>query len=423
LKLFAKYNRFNILASIIIFLLGCFAFFFVMHKVLVQQLDRSLTVEQIEVEQYVKEHNNLPEVVNTTDQQVHFTETTTIFPKREITSTQAWDEPDQDYDEIRVLNFGLRASNRYYKVSISKSQKETEELFKAILPIAVGMIALTLLAGFFINRFFLKRIWKPFYNTIEQMDSFHLHAQHFPRLRKTGINEFDAMNNHLNDMVSRVKQEYQSLKEFTGNAAHEMQTPLSIVLNQTELLMQDEAILKSHHAEIATIEEAAQRLSHLNSSLLLLTKIENQLFIMNEQVEWDILIKKRVKELQELITSQGLSVSTKIAPVVNISHRHLADILLGNLLNNAIRYNYNGGAIAIRLNDKYLMIANTSPLPMLDKGKIFTRFYRHPETKTEGSGLGLSIVQQICDVAGYQFVYTYNQNMHSFSIHFSNKEL
>ena len=71
MKLFTKYNRINIITSILIFLGGCIAFYFVLDYVLVKQLDEALETEHAEIIQFAEKHNSLPEIINTNDQQVY----------------------------------------------------------------------------------------------------------------------------------------------------------------------------------------------------------------------------------------------------------------------------------------------------------------------------------------------------------------
>ncbi len=416
MKLFTKYNRINILASILIFLGGCIAFYFVMDHVLVKQLDESLETEQAEMAQYAKQHGNLPEIVNTNDQQVYVKEISQPIATAVYASSKTFNKNEQKKELMRQLVFGLSVSSKHYQITVNKSQEETEDLLKLIVLIAAVMVAFILLAGYIINRMVLKRLWQPFYSSMHTMANYQLQQPlHLPA---TTIEEFNLLNSTMNSMVARVEQDYQVLKEFTGNAAHEMQTPLAVISTNTESLMQDEAVLLHHHATISTIEEAAKRLSRLNQSLLLLTKIENRRFELDENVQWDVLVKQRLSELGRLATSQSLHITVHTVPVTTVFHQQLADILISNLLGNAIRYNMEGGSLNIELNEKELVIANTSPIPALDSTKIFNRFYRHPETKAEGNGLGLSIVHQLCNRAGYTLNYHYTGKEHVFTIRF-----
>lgn len=418
MKLFAKYNRINIVASILIFLGGCIAFYFIMHYVLVKQLDEDLEIEHAEIAQYAAAHNSLPEIINTDDQQVYFLQTTMPVLHATFASQKTWNENEHEKEWMRTLVFGVTVSGKHYQVTVNKSQEQKEGLLKMILLIAAIMIAVILLASYVINRIVLKHLWQPFYHTIQQISYYDLQKQRTLGLPATNVEEFTLLNNSLNSMATRVEADYQVLKEFTGNAAHEMQTPLAVISANTESLIQDETVLKFHHAEISTIEEATKRLSRLNQSLLLLAKIENRHFELNEEVDWKALIEERLNDLHELIALQNLQVNINAAHVKTVFHRHLADILISNLLGNAIRYNLEGGSIDIDLDERKLSISNTSVLPALDETKIFNRFYRHPEAKADGNGLGLSIVQQICNEAGCTLNYWYSSNRHFFIIFF-----
>ncbi|HXS36557.1 MAG TPA: HAMP domain-containing sensor histidine kinase, partial [Flavipsychrobacter sp.] len=220
-------------------------------------------------------------------------------------------------------------------------------------------------------------------------------------------------------MTERVQKDYLSLKEFTGHAAHEMQTPLAVIRTKLDILMQNETLLKHDTAQITDIEKAVHKLSRLYQSLLLLTKVENRQFILNEDVHLDKIIKDKCAEFWEMIEAKGIKVKLYLEPVPVFFHQHLAEIIISNLLNNAIRYNREKGTIEIILQPDYLSIANTSNFAELDKEKVFQRFYRHQGAQDEGNGLGLSIIKQICDFAGYTLVYQYISGEHLFKIIFN----
>ena len=104
--------------------------------------------------------------------------------------------------------------------------------------------------------------------------------------------------------------------------------------------------------------------------------------------------------------------------LVKLFINQLLEILISNLLNNAFRYNVKNGSVNIELANNSFTVSNNSFLPVLDEQKVFQRFYRHADTKQEGNGLGLSIVKQICTVAGYSVTYKYLNNHHNFIIAF-----
>ena len=104
-------------------------------------------------------------------------------------------------------------------------------------------------------------------------------------------------------------------------------------------------------------------------------------------------------------------------PIKLLFHKHLAEIVVGNLINNAIRYNIENGELKIELTKTELLISNTSINPALDENNIFVRFYRHTNNM-DGNGLGLSIVKEITEFAGYTIRYYFADNMHTFKVVF-----
>ena len=413
MKLYVKYNRVNILAAILIFIVGSCSFYFLLQYILVHQLDDTLKTEETEIKQYRNEHHAMPEITPTRHQVTTFTPVTDSFPAIYRTV-----KLNGHNDMYRQVQFGMEAAGKYYLVTVSRPLEETEDLLQVIILLTIIMIACILLVGYIINRVVLSGLWKPFYKTLDTLSAYELSSQQVLNFTPTGINEFDLLNENVQRMTERVQADYQSLKEFTAHAAHEMQTPLAIMRSKLDVLMQQDAILKHEGASISDFESAISRLSKLNQSLLLLTKVENRQFVLNEQVDMEALLKSKVSELLDIIEAKHLSVNIVVEPMTIRFHRHLADIILNNLLSNAIRYNREGGTIDISLQNNALIVSNTSSLPMLDRVRLFQKFYRHANVSEDGSGLGLSIIRQICDMAGYVIRYDYKDARHIFTILF-----
>jgi signal transduction histidine kinase len=416
MKLFSRYNRINITASIIVFLVGSVAFYLVLRAVLLKQLDASLRTEQTEIISYVQMHNKLPEVVNAYNQQITFSVTNELKPETRYYSEKGNDKEDNELEWMRKLAFDIKVADKNYHVIITKSQVETEDMLQLVIMVGAGMIALILLAGYVVNRMVIKRLWKPFYKTVEEVEQYQLAKQQALQLPASGISEFDLLNHQLVSMTDRAQQDYQVVKEFSANAAHEMQTPLAVIRTNTEALMQDEYVLQHHDKSIQTIGQSVNRLTRLNHDLLLLARIENGQFSLQEKIDLDKIILQKIDELSELLASKKITVDTRLTPVHISCNHHLAEVIVNNLLNNAIRYNKEGGIIKIELAPRQLIISNTSLLPALEKEKVSQRFYRHPQTKADGNGLGLSIVKQVCAVTGYTLQYDYQQGLHIFLI-------
>ena len=417
MKLLSKYYRVNITATIIVVLVSSVFYYFLIHQVLLEQLDDALQVEEQEITVHVKQNNSLPQPSYYHDQQVIFFELTGPVD-RKFSTVKIYSNEEKEYITTRQLIFSIKVADKTYKVNILKSQEETEDLVKLILLITLIIVLLLLIILFLVNRFLLSRLWKPFNSTIDELKKFNLSGKEKPRLKDSSINEFKELNEAVTIMAGHVSREYNTLKVFTENASHEMQTPLAVINSKLDVLIQDESINEQQMNQLQGIYQALDRLSKLNYSLLLLTRIGNNQFTQTENIPLDKVVKEKLIQFEELTESRRLKVTTDITPAIICCNKELLDILLNNLLNNAIRYNLENGEIFILVSTNKMVIANSSSIPALDEKLVFQRFYRHNDTQQEGNGLGLSIVKQICSVAGFSIEYLYQDSRHQFHIHF-----
>jgi len=416
MKLFTRYSRINITATICVFVLGSIAFYFVLQYVLLRQLNETLRSEQQEISGYISLHDTLPEFENTRHQWVTLQPTQLTSYQRSVRSVLSFN-PDEHEDEwIRELTFLATAGRRNYLVTVHKSEAETDDLLKLIIGVTMGMIAVILLVNFIINRRLVGRLLKPFYQTIDAIRNYQLASRAPLGLPGQRIDELNLLNESFNQMAQRIQSDYHELKTFTENASHEMQTPLSVIRAKAESLAQSSANSEHQMKEIGDIEDATNKLSRLHQSLLLLTKINNHQFHTNERSDLSGILRKKIREWEDL---PGVSISTDIADNVSpFMHPHLAEILVSNLLNNAIRHTPAGGTICVSLSGKSLVVSNTAAGDALDADRVFGRFYKK-EAGSEGTGLGLAIVKDVCQVSGCGALYSFRDHTHIFTIIFT----
>jgi signal transduction histidine kinase len=218
-------------------------------------------------------------------------------------------------------------------------------------------------------------------------------------------------------MVNKIHSDYINMKEFTEDAAHEMQTPLAIAQTKMELLLQDTNLNLQQTETIAQATTALQRLSKLNQSLLLLAKIENQQYESDTIINLTETTEKYLRLFEDLIRAKQLNVETIFSQSFEIRlHPFLADSLISNLLGNAIKYNYDGGKLSIEITNQKYCIANSSRKPPIDSQKLFKRFTSAEKPEDGSTGLGLAIVKRIADTHQLNIVYQFKEEMHSFCI-------
>ncbi len=409
MKLFTKYTRVNLLATIIIFLLSVIAFYFAIRFIVIDQVDSDLKIEEREIETYVKEHNALPEPIPVKDQKISYSLTGDHSHKKRFTTIAIKGERDS----FRILQFGITVNEKNYVATVAKSLEGTDDLANSILLISLATILLIMGTSLIINRVLLKRLWKPFYSSMDVLKNFRVDKKQSLNFPSTQIDEFTFMNQTLQKTTNQAQQEYSLLKEFTENASHEMQTPLAIIRSKLDLLIQDENLSEGQSKTMQSAYSAIEKLSRLNQSLLLLAKIENNQFAETTNINLKQKLEEKLDAFHELWQNQNISVSSSLGDATVCLNNELTDILLNNLLSNATRHNFSNGSIKIVLKEKTLEISNSSKEKELNSKQMFLRFFSQ-DKKSRYNGLGLSIIKQICDVSGFSIRYLFTGNEHQF---------
>ena len=417
MKLFAKYNRVNLIATTIVLIISGVSYYLILHFVLLKQLDNVLHVEEEEIKNYILINHSLPDPTNTKEQKIIFQPSNNAI-KRKIKTEKIYQKEDNEYELYRLLFFSVTVSGKNYNVYISQSQEETEDLMQIIASITLSLVMLLVFILFIVNRFILNKLWHPFNTTLAKLKEFNISQNQKLHLNTTNINEFIELNNVVTNMNDRVVREYNALKSFTENASHEIQTPLAIVNTKLELLIQSENFTAVQMQDIQTIHNEISRLSKLNQSLLLLTKIDNHQFEEKEKIDIVKIINNLLNNYEELFTAKKISLIKEIDTSVFIfMNETMAQVLISNLITNAIKHNIDNGSINIFLNKTYLLITNTGTALQHDPINMFERF-KKDKIHSDSLGLGLSIVKKICDRYNFSVNYEYDKKLHCLKIVF-----
>jgi signal transduction histidine kinase len=417
MKLFAKYNRINITSTILIFLLGCLAFFLLLRYIVIKQVDEDLKIEKNEILTYVNRFHHLPNIIEVRDQYTTYQKLNKPLHIDKIFTHTAYEKNKRRNELQRTIEFAFPVNDAWYLADVSKSLEETNRLIASIIIITITIILLILVVTFFINRVVLKKLWRPFYNTLETLQQFKLSNKNAVQFNNINTDEFQYLNTVLTNALSKAQQDYQTLKEFTENASHELQTPLAVIQSKLDLLIQDEHLSENESGIIQSAYDAVQNLNKLNQSLLLLAKIENKQFSETTVIDLKEMLQNKLSQFNDLWKSRNIQVQANLSEKSIRGNKYLVEILLNNLLSNATKHNIENGFIHIILNDD-LEITNSGILHSLDESFLYKRF--SSQNKEAGNyGLGLSIVQQICIASGYTSAYNFSPpNVHTFRLNF-----
>ncbi|MBT28281.1 MAG: hypothetical protein CMO01_01380 [Thalassobius sp.] len=317
------------------------------------------------------------------------------------------------------LDVTRKIGERYYKISIYDLIIEADDIEDGVEESLIKMYIILFVVVLILSWAVSFWILKPFNNSLELIRVFDITNKAKIKFPKTSTKEFNQLNIFLEEMTSKVKSDYHSLKEFSENASHEMQTPLAIAKGKLELLMEKGDLNEEQVHMVNSAYSAVSKLSRLGRSLSLLTKIENKEFKNAKEINLSELLNSLMFSFKELIELKNISLEESITPDVYLNiDKTLADILITNLLQNAIRHNYENGFIKVVLEKSYLEIVNSGkPLSISDPQELFIRF-KKAEQSGESIGLGLSIVKKICEVNNFEINYSYQNTEHSLKISF-----
>lgn len=225
------------------------------------------------------------------------------------------------------------------------------------------------------------------------------------------------------DIIQRqerlLRQEYLNLKEFTENAAHEMQSPMAIIQSKLDILLQSSNLTEVELRQIGAVSSATMRLSAVNRSLLLLAKIENNQFPIETQVQFGKIVAERLADFSELFAEKGISVNQQIDATFRVqSNPFLANLIVSNLVRNALAHNVDEGRVEVELSADRFRTVNTGRVLTVPPETLFERFQKggHDPNST---GLGLALVKKACEAHNWGLSYTHQEGTHTLEVRFA----
>ena len=418
-KLLYKTQRTYLYFLILLFAIVAPLFYYVANKFYLQQIDESLmltksdflnnSISRLEI-------NDIP-VWNRFNSETEIQKsiglkTDTLFNKLYFNFIEKENEP------YRVLNSPIQIEGKPYTLSIKSSLLESEDMISTIALLFVVILVLLFMGILLINKFLSARLWKPFYQTLQQIEHFEIDKHSKPDFINADVEEFDRLNKSIEKLIERNLIIFNNQREFVENAAHELQTPIAVFKAKIDTLMQRKNVTKGQAGILISVSDTISRLNRLNKNLLLLSKIDKHYFNETETFSTKELIEKQLDFFIEQAKPKSIDIKTDFENDFNLSsNKGLTEIMLNNLLLNAISHNVQDGAINIRLAQKEFIISNTGKDKELPPEKLFSRFSKSNES-VKGNGLGLAIVKKIADLNNWNISYSFSENKHTFSVQF-----
>ncbi len=323
-----------------------------------------------------------------------------------------------DYEPARVLRTIFKTDDaRYYQLTVSTPTIEKADIISAILNKMIMLYVVVICTIVVVVLLMLKRSMRPLFQMLDWLNAYNPGTKKEAINVKTNTPEFEQLKIALQDAVDRSESVFEHQKQFIGNASHELQTPLAVIGNRIDWMVDQMNLNEEQLHELFLIKKELRHLVRLNKTLLLLTKIDNHQFPETTDVDIVKLIRELRETFEEVYHSKAINCICVLPnEYIVMMNESLANILISNLLKNAFVHAPERSQLKIEIKNDCLRISNNGETA-LDKDKIFDRFYQG--NKKEGSsGLGLALVYAIVDYYNLKIDYHFSENRHLFELLF-----
>ena len=265
--------------------------------------------------------------------------------------------------------------------------------------------AVTLLSGI-LAYFVSGRALKPLRSFASQVEMVQMNNLADMKIDEDVLPEFKQLSHSFNQMLERLNTAFAAQRQFTGNAAHELRTPLALMQAQLELFSAEHPAVLPQTAEFLTLlREQTERLTQMTRTLLEMSNLQQ--VARNERIQLAPMIEEIFTDLAPLSDKRGVTLTAEGDGIMTGSDA-LIYRLIFNLTENAVKYNRPGGSVRVSVTQEpeklLLRVSDTGcGIPEEHQRSIFQPFFRVDKSRSReygGAGLGLSLVWEIADLHG-----------------------
>lgn len=379
-------------------LIGTLFSFLIIRHIVYEETDEFLSYEMERIQRYHSKYNDLPEdqktvkiLEDTSPHESYFRDTLILEPA------------DNELIPYRELWFGLEHDQRHFTLVLRNLLPGSDDLIEGTLLIMAGMMALLLLIFVMMVGWISNKTWKPFYSTLSKLSDYQM-GKNLPQFPATKIDEFAELQHTLMELLHKSDNDYRRTKEFNENASHEFQTHLSVIRAETENLMNHSDLNQQVACHLAIIHRSTLTLSRVQNALLLLSKIGNREYNQPIPTRLSTILQRTLELYRESIELRELHLTVEEddeSAQIDIDPG-LAEIMITNLVKNAIRHNVNLGFIRIELTSRLFRITNSGRELNTTTEEVMERFVKG---ESGNMGIGLAIVRQICELNNFRLSY------------------
>jgi len=304
--------------------------------------------------------------------------------------------------DYRVLSYSIEENKNNYVIEIGKSISTIYQFEQNLKRLAFIFLIIIISLTFIFDLSFIQYLLLPFERIVKKLKlTNHPSSFNYTPI-KTSTSDFVYLDETIHILMRKIEAAFNDERDYISNVSHELLTPVSIIQSKLDNILHDSELSETDMIKIFESKKTLRRLTNLVRTLLMMSRIENEEYILTEKVDINKTLRNVIEEIEDKIEAKELQLILELSPLNFIvgGNENLLFTLFYNFINNAIRYT-DIGYIKIesfKQNDSFTVKISDTGIG-IQKEKIpdiFSRFKNSNETK-DSYGLGLALSKKICD--------------------------
>lgn len=423
MKLNNKILLSNTILSLIIFAVAAVGFYYIINTTIYDELDNHLLQHKSDIVNQIDNQNtsSLDELqqlaILGSYEWMEVSHYDGSVPQNEnhysTIDTLRNTQEEIESNSYRRLTTTVSAGNQIYTLRLYEEVASWNQISKTILISVLGALFIWIILLYILNQLVLDKILTPFYSTVSTLEEISDPSGLDGTFPETTTYEVNVLNKALNTMMQHIRSSFEDQKHFIENSSHELLTPLSIIRQKSEKILSDsDALGEQTTKAVSSIHDTAVRLSRLSNALLLISRVENKQYTLDDQIDIEQVYTNTIEELRDFLEMKNITVIKEFTCAVNVKgNSELIHSALYNIIQNAIKFTPFGSAITVKTScteerPRITIIDEGPGIPPESIKSIFGRFKKTKNVaagfENNSPGLGLSIVHSICRLHNFE---------------------
>ncbi|MGL4293265.1 MAG: sensor histidine kinase [Bacteroidales bacterium] len=402
MRLSTAYRHYVLISLPLILCVGALIQYVIFRETIYHTADETLEEYQMSLERFVHEKDTFMTAaqLGVKENRLNYYPDRRFYMEPILRDTIMRNPRNGKLRNYRTIDFPVIIKGEPYRAEILLRTMGTHDHLLATGLSFICVFVVLMVLVFVLWHLFSRKVFLSFALFMNELRSADINRLTPVDFSETDIDEIRELHDTYRKMMERIRRDYLKTKELSDNITHELQTPLTIMRSKIDVLIQQKGEDEETMAVLQSVQQNINRLSRFNRSMMLLSRIENHSDDHREPVDLSSLSAEKIEEYGEILEVRNirteLVLTDRFVPLMN---EPLAEILLNNLISNAIKYcSQPSGYIRIVSQSNELSIENRFT-DILPQGDLFQRFVKNKRS-VDANGLGLSIVKAICDRSG-----------------------